>query len=367
MIIVSDYLKKLLYEQDCVVVPELGGFISHFNHAYFDSLNGQYYAPFKRIAFNEALKLDDGLLGQYISVNEQISREDANMEVCLFTENVKSEIKTNGRFYIHNLGVLMLNEDGKFLFEPETGINYFQEGFGLTTVSAKTVSLQKTLTEPTAEFSAIDREPVSLDQMASTNRQRSRSRVAFIAGGLILASVLFYAASDIKPSNSFRSSLNPFDILISNNSPITKKTTVDIKPVENKTLKTNAIVKPIETVAEKKSIETSIISVPIVAEIKKSVLPIAHRKIHYDKVNIKSDDSAKYFVIAGAFLSKDNADKLSENLKLNGFSESSVMPIDDRNLYKVSAVGFLTQNKAAKKMARVDYISKAHSWVLHIE
>jgi hypothetical protein len=59
---VNDYLKKLLYQYDCIVVPELGAFLTHYQPASFTESSGLYLPPRKRVAFNEALRLDDGIL-----------------------------------------------------------------------------------------------------------------------------------------------------------------------------------------------------------------------------------------------------------------------------------------------------------------
>ncbi|MDB5242229.1 MAG: sporulation protein, partial [Spirosoma sp.] len=63
---VNDYLKKLLYQYECIIVPELGAFLTHYQAASFTESSGLYLPPRKRVAFNEALRLDDGILVNYI-------------------------------------------------------------------------------------------------------------------------------------------------------------------------------------------------------------------------------------------------------------------------------------------------------------
>ncbi len=42
---VNNYLKKLLYQYDCIVVPELGAFLTHYQSAVFTESSGLYLPP----------------------------------------------------------------------------------------------------------------------------------------------------------------------------------------------------------------------------------------------------------------------------------------------------------------------------------
>ncbi len=377
MISVAEYLKKLLYEQDCVVVPELGGFLSHFNHAYFSGINGLYYAPAKRIAFNEALKLDDGLLVHYISVNEQIKREDAQVRVRQFTDEVKSEINKWGSYQIPELGILMSNQEGKFLFEPQAGKNYYQEGYGLKTIEINSVTPQVLVQEKQLELELIDR--VAAEQPIKPARRRSR--IALYSSSILLAGGLFYAASDTAPSNSYKSSLNPLDLFLSNSGELKAKEikiTEVQKPVykapapivaTEKTSKLEAKIAPSIPKKETKIEIKALVETPVSDSISTTELPKINDliQVQTQKKQVDSDNNAQYFVIAGAFLKEENAQKLVEKLKKAGYSGASMMTIDERNLYKVSAIGLHSQNRAIGEMARINKLSKAQSWIFHVD
>ncbi len=369
MISVAEYLKKLLYEQDCVVVPELGGFLSHFNHAYFSGINGQYYAPAKRIAFNEALKLDDGLLVHYISVNEQIKREEAQVRVRQFADEVKSEINKWGSYLIPELGILMSNQEGKFVFEPQSGKNYYQEGYGLKTIAVNTVTPQVFVQEKQLELELTDR--VAAEQTIKPVRRRSR--VALYSSSILLAGGLFYAASDTPPSSSFRSSFNPFDLFF-NNLGEEKAKEIKIVATEQPVYQVPSKMKPIASVAQPEPAEAKSLVVlenntSVIKETIDEKLPkITQTAIaHTEKRIIESDENGQYFVIAGAFLKEENAVNLVSKLKKAGYPNASMMTIDDRNLFKVSAVGLSSQFRAVGQIARVNKLSKVQSWVLYVD
>ena len=353
MIGVSEYIKKLLYEQDCVVVPELGGFLSHFNHAAYSGISGLYHSPAKRVAFNEALKLDDGLLIHYISVNEQIKREDAQVRVRQFVDEVKLEINKLGNYQLSDIGVLLFNQEGSLLFEPNNGINFFQEGYGLKSIPASTVTPQVSIEYNESELDITDRLPVE----QPIKPVRWRSKVAMYSSSILLVGGLFYASSDTSISSSSRSSFNPLDLF-------TKKTNADItKKIPN--IRTDSAKWDTKTKIEISTVENKkpIILPKVIGmgafPVNKIESELVINKVPKPKVQVTSDINASFFIIAGAFAKQGNAQRLAEKLKKLGYSDASVMTIGDNKLYKVSVVGLSSQARAVSQMPQINKIAKA--------
>ena len=68
----AQHIEALLLENDCVIIPDFGGFIAHYSPAKIDSDTGQFLPPCRTIGFNAQLILNDGLLTQsYMSVHGQ--------------------------------------------------------------------------------------------------------------------------------------------------------------------------------------------------------------------------------------------------------------------------------------------------------
>ena len=86
--VVENYIKDLLFRVDCVVIPEFGGFIMQYESSYIHPVKNIFQPPKKKIAFNESLKSNDGLLIHEIQVGEAISKEEANGLVADFVENI---------------------------------------------------------------------------------------------------------------------------------------------------------------------------------------------------------------------------------------------------------------------------------------
>jgi cell division septation protein DedD len=368
MSLVEKYVRKLLHEHDCVVLPELGGFIVHAKHAFFSEQHSLYHAPQRRVAFNEALKLDDGLLVHYLSLNEQMSREDAQKELRQYTEYLKATVRAQGHYHLADIGTLSTNEEGKYVFEPQALVNFLPEAYGFKTISA--VTMQPTLqivADSTADWTYADRLPEELPFEAPLRRKRSRAgwyaATAMLIGALVLGSNIELTEGSLK------SSLNPFDLL-SNFSNAQKSNNVN--GVNNETVKSKAT-EPVATMP---------VALPPVVLVEKSPEKVAEVQPAAPKVEteaiakpaeiaerisgVSSDDNAQYWVIACGFMQRENAEKLIAKLKRNGYEDAQLFNPDapEGTLLKVAAVGFDNKSKANRYRRAVSKLSGAQAWVL---
>ncbi|MBC7920702.1 MAG: HU-CCDC81 and SPOR domain-containing protein [Ferruginibacter sp.] len=135
----ANYIKELLFEQDCVVIPEFGGFIANYVSAEIHSIRHTFTPPSKSIAFNEMLRLNDGLLASYASRKEGISREEALVNIRNFTRELREEIKQKNKYRLEEVGTLFLNHEQKLQFEPDNRVNFLNDSFGLPELLYKPV------------------------------------------------------------------------------------------------------------------------------------------------------------------------------------------------------------------------------------
>ena len=85
------YIQALLFEHSCVVIPDLGGFITEHKSVEIHPITHRFTPPSKRIAFNEQLKVNDGLLANTIAREEGISMLDAYAKIKTFVNDVNQE------------------------------------------------------------------------------------------------------------------------------------------------------------------------------------------------------------------------------------------------------------------------------------
>ncbi|MBD2704393.1 SPOR domain-containing protein [Spirosoma sp. BT702] len=244
MTTVNEYLKKLLYQYDCVVVPELGAFLTHYQPATFTEASGLYLPPRKRIAFNEALRLDDGILVNFIMLHESVARDVAQRHVATFVNEMHQQIDTGGRFEIDNIGTFTNNDEKRLQFHPSVRHNFFGEAYGMAPFSTQRAT-KKPLAEP-----AIDAVPITAlgpvlvrdEDVIHTPLQPSIPYWRIAAAVLLIGSVgVVSYFSVIKPGQPFQSSLDPsklfhsttayFDKLTSKNETVEPEAAKKITPL----------------------------------------------------------------------------------------------------------------------------------------
>ncbi|MFN3382232.1 MAG: SPOR domain-containing protein [Runella zeae] len=359
---VLDYTRKLLYEHDCVVLPDFGGFLAYFSHAFYSEQNALYHAPQKRIAFNEALKLDDGLLVHYLTINEQISREEAQKKVRAFVENLKTTLQEKGTYVLEGIGELSKNEEGKIQFEPLTQVNFYGEGFGLKSIKLDTTPAAE-MSEQPKDWTQSDRAP---EELSVEVPRRRRYRVGMYLGVILLVGSALIGGLTQFSNQSLTSSLNPFELVTT----VKGWLVVDKK---SNVVQESASVK--EQVSQKEEVKaeeapaaiTPEIAVnpeviPVVAEPKKAPKPVVE-----EAVSLASDEKINYWVIAGGFSKKENALKLEKKLKRNGYESASILNPDaaENQLIIVTAIGCENAKKAKLQLARVSALSGASAYVMH--
>lgn len=71
-----------------------------------------------------------------------------------------------------------------------------------------------------------------------------------------------------------------------------------------------------------------------------------------ESVTVTHGTAEKYCIIVGSFGNIDNATRLMENLKNDGFTGCSIMK-NTNNMNRVSCASFATENEARQKLAEV--------------
>lgn len=127
---VAEHIKQLLFEHDCVVVPEFGGFLAPFHPAGVYG-GGMLMPAHKRLVFNEVLQFDDGLLISHIARHEARSREEALLKIRSFTLHVRNELRHRKSYVLDGMGLFTLNDEDKLQFQPDASLNFFGESFGM--------------------------------------------------------------------------------------------------------------------------------------------------------------------------------------------------------------------------------------------
>ena len=136
---VLEHIQKLLCNHDCVIVPDFGGLITHYEPARIHPIRHSFLPPAKRVAFNEQLKLNDGLLISTLAYDKKLNADEAQAQVAQFVYNLQQELNQNRRCELKGIGVFRLNSENKINFEYIENENLLNDSFGLPELVSKPV------------------------------------------------------------------------------------------------------------------------------------------------------------------------------------------------------------------------------------
>jgi len=127
---VVKHISSLLYDHDCVIITNFGAFVCNHTSAKLDDVTGILSPPGKSILFNSQLKENDGLLINHISQKENISLDNAQIELAKFVEDCKKNLSQFKSLRFDKIGLLTLNDENKIIFNQDSNINYNKNSFG---------------------------------------------------------------------------------------------------------------------------------------------------------------------------------------------------------------------------------------------
>lgn len=123
MIKLDRHIEILLLENDCVIVPGLGGFVAHHVSARYDEQDGLFLPPYRTLGFNAQLRMNDSLLAQSYVDAYDLSYPEALRTIEHEVDEIYHTLGEEGSFELNDLGRLFRNSEGNLEFEPfESGI-----------------------------------------------------------------------------------------------------------------------------------------------------------------------------------------------------------------------------------------------------
>ncbi|WP_114781550.1 HU domain-containing protein [Botryobacter ruber] len=140
---IDKQIKQLLHHHDCVVIPEFGGLIARYVSARIHPVKHTLVPPSRRIAFNEKLVLNDGLLISAIAHSNGISQPEAQQLVMAFVHQAKEQLKTENRFQLQDIGIFRYNAARKLEFEFTESENMLDASFGLPEIIARPIKAEE--------------------------------------------------------------------------------------------------------------------------------------------------------------------------------------------------------------------------------
>ena len=161
MIRLERHIEILLLTNDCVIIPNFGGFMAHHLAAHFDEQDHSYLPPTRSIGFNPLLKINDSLLAQSYVEAYDISYPEALRQIEQETEEIKQLLGEGGSYEMKDLGTLNVNSEGHYAFEPcEAGL-LTPTLYGLSSFELKRLNVGESEVPARLELTSVQSSSVS--------------------------------------------------------------------------------------------------------------------------------------------------------------------------------------------------------------
>tara|TARA_B100000809_G_C15113660_1_gene521578 strand:- start:1099 stop:2235 length:1137 start_codon:yes stop_codon:yes gene_type:complete len=374
----SKYIAELLIKNNCVIVPNFGGFIANYQSAIIDKVRNKIYPPSKTVLFNPNLLSNDGLLADFVARQIDKSYSEAIISIDNEVVDWKDKLLTGSRINLGEVGFLYQKE-GKIQFEQNREFNLLLDAYGLSSVkfiASNTKHEEVRLDEGAKIIHFSPSEALIEKQLKSENIpggeiKKSKSNKWKYAAVACAIPFLFYVGW-IPMNTSF---LDTGNIQVSDFNPLNKKAVKIYSTRKDKTLISGLeSIKSWDDLTENINSNVEIYNykfddelyIPVKLDQKstqKSTL-ILDKKTEELEVDFSESTKANkgIHLIAGCFSSKTNANALVNDLKSNGYSAFIV----DKNkgLYRVSAESFASKNEAKSVKDKLSSESVS-TWILN--
>ena len=259
----------------------------------------EFFPPSKYVSFNSMLKDNDGLLAKFISEQRKISYKKSLKLISDEVKVLNEKLSEDLIFDTEYLGIFELKEKNTLIFNPDFSINFDSSVFGLNSFVRKSI--------------------------INISSKKTADKAQFDTNNLLRYAAIFISILG----------LSYFGYFNYNNY------------LNNEKLKNIAIAQ--EKILE--NVQTATFNLGDLPPINVNV-----------KAPIVKDNSTYYSVIAGAFRSRRNAEKLLNTLIINGY-QASYTSVNPKGLFRVAYARLKTRKEAAELILKIK-TSGQDAWLL---
>jgi nucleoid DNA-binding protein len=129
----AKYIYDLLLENDTVIIPGFGAFISTYKPAIIGE--NEIKPPSKEISFTRQIRNNDGILVTAIARKAKISQPNALKRIERERENILYRLDKGEKVSVENVGVLFYDEKNEISFTPFQKDNLLLDSFGFEIIT----------------------------------------------------------------------------------------------------------------------------------------------------------------------------------------------------------------------------------------
>lgn len=320
------HIEILLLDNDCVVIPQLGGLVTCLVPATYVEEESLFLPPIRTVGFNEQLKEDDGLLVQSYMTAYHTTEAEAQEMLDAQIRELQQELCENGVYDLGSIGVLTVDEKNNISFSPCQAGTVCPSFYGLDALSFEQLPDLSVEHKKDASCHPTVRTMPDANEITIRIKKSWINNVATIAAMVILFFVLSPSARNTGMVSEQQADFARL---------------MTIRPVANETTVLNAVPAKAETVETVKATPETV-SEP------ETVQP--------------AGVASGYCVVVASAISERNAKDYVEALHKRGFKEATVYK--KGKMVRVVFPGFSSETEAhaqANKLGESEEFASA--WV----
>lgn len=368
------HIEVLLFENDCIIIPNLGGFVTHYTPSIRDEEEKTFFPPTRIVGFNEQLKLNDGLLVQSFMTVYNTSFSDASKRIDKEVRKIKQELFENGNVDFPNIGKLSYTLKGSYEFKPYNNRLTTPSLYGLDTFHFLGLADLPKQTELRVK---------SIEDKKNYNIRINRVAVRSVASIAAVLFLFFISSTPIENTEviegnyaqlSFTELLTSFNekpltlVNIDTNNEHQGLTTEETKqfqqPIKTKEIKVSQ--SGTEKIEAKNTIQEQPITKTIVkVEAPKSTAPeknSVRKNAVTSTTTATKTEKPTYHIIVASSIPFEDAKKEASKLQELGYKEAKVLQKEGLN--RISILSNLNKGEVYKELTKIRSHEKfQNAWV----
>ena len=367
---VAAYIKELLYTHECVIVPNLGGFVTNYKPAQISDDGKFIYPPTKQLGFNSKLIINDGLLINTILNNENTTYEQAKQKVDEFVKNVFLSIDNGKKYTIKNVGQLYFDNNLNLIFAPCEKENFNIDTFGLDPINVpgnvdlaikQKQQTKNILLSRKAKLVYLSLPLIIMLSIIGVNKINTNKNINFSSFTDVVSTTISDSVSFLerKIDSLTKKEYALYYSEKQNNKDANEKKQIIKQKLQTTTIQNKSeipeLVSELKQENEKNKQQTEL------KKIKQKQTEKSNNEI-LAKTEIKTKKHIKkYHLIAGSFKTKTRAEKQIKYLKKKGLNPELII---SGKKFRISIGGYTKKTQAKQKVQEFKKQYKISSWVL---
>ncbi|MFK7049702.1 MULTISPECIES: SPOR domain-containing protein [Flavobacterium] len=313
---IEQYISELLYRYQCVIVPNLGAFLTETITTTVQENTTTFFPPKKIVSFNSYIKNNDGLLANHIALQEGISYVVAVAKLDSLVKEWEQKLQRREFIVLKNIGILKYNIENHIVFEAFEHTNYLTSSFGFTSLVSPTIKREVLKTIVPQETITILEEEEKTETTLTLVPQRKNPFKNFLKYTAVLTVSIgagtFGYLGYLEQQEQSKSLMVQKEVQ---------------KEVETKLQEATFFIEnPVPLHAEEKTLA--------------------------------------FHLVAGSFRSLSNAERTVNELKTKGFSEAKIMPQNEQGLFPVFYGSYATYTDAQHQLTTIQEKDNPEAWLL---